>query len=155
MNDRHTRKRLLEWPEYLDAVGTKGATTLVAGVGGLVGEGMLTAAAGAGLYAIVTVFQGDFGGALGWLVIGVVLALFGGVARWLSQFFFNEMRSAPPVGLLTKSSARSLPEEETLMRGSDRPSEAEQAELLRAARTEPETPPEQLLRSAQESRQDL
>jgi hypothetical protein len=87
--------------------------------------------------------------------------LFGGLLGgvWLgsrsAKALLNRVEKIKPVGLITRHNTGNLPEVETLVRGSDPPATAEQAELLRAVRKSPESPPEQLLRAAQESRQDV
>jgi hypothetical protein len=57
--------------------------------------------------------------------------------------------------LITTEDADLLPQEETLVRPSDLPPSQQQAELLRAVRNTPPSPAEQLLRAAQESREDV
>jgi predicted membrane metal-binding protein len=62
---------------------------------------------------------------------------------WLWQ------RQIKPVAPIMRHNTGDLPEVETLVRASNLPRSHQQAELLRAAGQEAETPPEQLLRAGQ------
>ena len=85
----------------------------------------------------------------------VILGGLGVTCISAARHWFKESKQTAPVALLTKSSAKFLPEVETLVRGSDRPATAEQAELLRAAGQGAETPAEQLLRAVRGEGQDV
>jgi hypothetical protein len=155
MGTEKPKKRLVGWAEYCDAVSTRGATSLVAGALGFGGSLLLSVAGSAVILMLVQLWQRDISGAMFCAVVGAITGLFGAIGTWLARFFFAEARKITPVALLTKASARDLPEVEVLVRGSDLPPPAQQAELLRAAGKGAETPPEQLLRATQKSGQDV
>ncbi len=85
---------------------------------------------------------------MGSLYLGLFLGAMG-----IANTLFKKVEAIEPVELLTKHNAKDLPEIETLVRGSANPP-TNQTELLRPAGHGAETPPEQLLRAAQENRQD-
>jgi hypothetical protein len=88
------------------------------------------------------------------IAIGMYCGAGIGLLRW-AKALSRKAKNIELVAPITRHNTGHLPEVETLVRGSDRPATAEQAELLRAVRQSPETPPEQLLRAAQENRQDV
>ena len=69
---------------------------------------------------------------------------------YYGQFMYYRAKRIKRVELITRHNTGRLPAAETLVRGSDRPSPAQQTELLRAAGQGLEAPPEQLLRATQE-----
>lgn len=155
MGTERPKKRLVGLGEYLDAVCTKGATSLVATALRFGGAVLLTAAASAVLPVLVEVCHGDISGAEFCIFAGAILGLFGAIATWLSCFFFEAAKEITPVALLTRSSANGLPEKEILVRGADRPATDQQTELLRATGQGLETPPAQLLRATQNGGPDV
>ena len=68
------------------------------------------------------------------------------------MLFHMRARTIEPIVQVTRHNTGSLPEVETLVRASDLPPSHQQAELLRAAQPVQETPPEELLRATQGSR---
>ena len=145
MSTEEPEKRLVGGLEYVKAAQTKGMGYFFGAIIEVVGIGIL-------LLALISLwFRGDadLSGIfwrLAWGCVGVVTIRFG-------HFMFNTALEIAPVALLTKSSAKRLPEVETLVRGSERPPAADQAELLRAAQHN-ETPAEELLRPSQKKRQE-
>ena len=85
------------------------------------------------------------------LLAGGVLCGLGLVTIRLTDNVSIEAQNIEPVALLTRHNAKHLPEAETLVRSSDKLSISPSAELLRAVRQGPEMPPEQLLRTLQET----
>jgi hypothetical protein len=65
-----------------------------------------------------------------------------------SRFLLRKASKIESVAPITTRAVHLLPPEEILVRGSDRPSTNQQAELLRAAGQGPETPAEELLRAS-------
>jgi len=137
---RRRKKRLVGCLAYADNICTRSATYVLAGLCAIGGLWFL-------IGGIACIFAG--------FSIGIVIGGIGVLGIWAARSFARIARHAAPVELLTKSSAKHLPEAETLVRGSDRPKTAEQIELLRAVRQSPASPPEQLLRATQENRQDV
>ena len=88
--------------------------------------------------------QGEGLISLGW---GGFIAAIGIAVLRLGADLFDKADNIEPVELITKHNTGHLPEIETLVRSSDRPTTDQQAELLRAARVEKQTPPEELLRA--------
>jgi len=68
---------------------------------------------------------------------------------------YRKSHKIAAVELTTPQNAHLLPPEETMVRASDLPPSQQEAELLRAAAQEQETPADQLLRAGQESGQDV
>jgi len=158
---RRRKKRLVGWLEYGDNICMRTAMYVLVGlcaVGGLwflIG-GITCIFVGVSSIGPTSIAHGGMlsgGIAMG---VGIVIGGIGVLGIWAARSFARIARHAAPVELLTKSSAKHLPEAETLVRGSDRPKTAEQIELLRAVRQSPaSSPPEQLLRATQENRQDV
>jgi hypothetical protein len=59
-----------------------------------------------------------------------------------------------PLVPLTRQTAEQLPDEQSLVRASSEPSKGQQAVLLRAAGSDPHTPPEELLRASRAEQDD-
>ena len=155
MNTEKPKKRLVGWAEYANILSTKGLRISVAYALGCIGLGFITVGIAALVGLLSTGFRGSIAGIFHELGTGIVL---GGMGLWMiriARLAFQGVRQAEPVALLTKTSAKGLPEVETLVRGSHLPATAEQVELLRAARHSVETPPEQLLRAVQQSSQEV
>ncbi|MCW3095799.1 MAG: hypothetical protein JWL77_1417 [Chthonomonadaceae bacterium] len=143
-------KRLVGWTQYLETQCSKLMGNSVGVVFEYVGYIFVMGAIG----TLVSSFHGGLFGFLVGLIVGTSLGGIGVLALWVSMVAVCEAEKIVPVALITKQNAKHLPEAETLIRGSDRPSTDQEAELLRAVLQGQETPPEQLLRAAQESRQD-
>ena len=151
MSTEKPKKRIVSKGEYLSTLGTKGGLFSTAIVVGSVGLGFLLLAAlsiiqfavslrseiGVGLFEIFKMLGGLIPGAIGLTAI------------WYCKVAIKSARDIEAVTPITRHNTGHLPEVETLVRGSDRPATAEQAELLRAAGQGAETPSEQLLRAAQ------
>ena len=154
MSTENRKKRLVGWTKYAETAGEKGITYSFSGAFGCGGVLLLLVAVG---YIMESLFKLDIGhiqdGIWG-LVTGSIVGGFGLLGTWAARYLFREAREIAPVALLTKSSAKHLPEVETLVRGSARPTTAERAELLRAAQYGKKTPPEELLRASREIKQD-
>ncbi|MCW3098548.1 MAG: hypothetical protein JWL77_4166 [Chthonomonadaceae bacterium] len=86
---------------------------------------------------------------------GAVFVILGMAGLSCGKSMLENANKVEPVELITRHNTGHLPEVETLVRGSDRPETAEQAELLRAVRQRPEAQPEQLLRATNENQQDV
>jgi len=148
------QKRLVRWNEYAENLGRKGILCSFAGAFGVGGWVCLIAgtifALSSFVSAAMNMIHRDVDGALGILgnAVGwIALAGFGLAGLWMSKMLLDENRHIEPVALLTKSTAKHLPEADTLVRGADRPMPDQQTELLRAAGSCTQTPPEQLLRA--------
>ncbi len=85
----------------------------------------------------------------------IPFGIFGATSLCFTRVLFKRVEQIRPVALITKHTAKRLPEVETLVRGSDLPSSSSQAELLRAAGKGAETPSEHLLRATQGQGQDV
>jgi hypothetical protein len=147
------KKRLVFWKQYLHIMGTRTVMLSTAIAVGTVGIICLVSAA---VGFVVAVFHwSDTSVRADCIGFGVLVGLIG--LRWMPYVkeMYNKAREIEPVAPITRHNTGHLPEVETLVRGSDRPVTAEQAELLRAVRQTPESPPEQLLRATQENRQDV
>jgi hypothetical protein len=70
-------------------------------------------------------------------------------AIWYGVRLFKSAEKKESVALITRHNTGSLPEVETLVRGSDLPPSQQQAELLRAVKSGQETSPEELLRATE------
>ena len=81
------------------------------------------------------------------MMLSIVLP---GVLFWFSKKLFVKAKSIEPVSPITDHNAHLLPQQETLVRGSEEPPVAQSDILLRAATSGQETPPEQLLRPTTE-----
>ena len=149
MQTEKPRRRLVGWTQYLKTQADKGVFYSFASafMGG--GIALLLLAGIIILVSIIDVFQGDYLGIVAGS-IGVGLAWTGLQMNRIAKNWLREGQQIAPVALLTKSTAKQLPEVETLVRGSDRPLTDPQEELLRAAQQGQETPPEQLLRATAE-----
>ncbi len=137
MSTEEPQKRLVGGLEYLRICQKRGMGYFFGGVLEVVG----------GIFVLVALFALCFGD---WWCL-----FWGGAGTgmlWIGHRLFTKTLEAPPVELLTKSSAKRLPEVETLVRGSDRPAIDHHADLLRAAKPGQETPPEELLRATQGSK---
>ena len=66
---------------------------------------------------------------------------------WSARSLFRKATAIEPVQPVTERNAHRLPQKLTIVRSSEIPPTEQQAELLRAAQTGQETPPEQLLRA--------
>jgi hypothetical protein len=147
------KKRLVFWKQYLHIMGTRTAMLSYAIAVGTVAVTCLVAAA---VGFVIAVFHWpDTSIRADCIAFGVLVGIIG--LRWLSgvKDMYNRACAIEPVAPITRHNTGHLPEVETLVRGSDRPETAEQAELLRAVRQSPASPPEQLLRATNENRQDV
>lgn len=143
MSAKPARVRLVSKKQYRRVMRKKGSTYLTAILAGCFGLMFL---AGAFLGAKFF-WDGTWDGATDL----VPFFFFGGLGLaglWCGKLLFKDARQIEPVALLSTQNAKYLPDEKILVRGSERPSTNQQAELLRAIRQESETPPEQLLRAA-------
>jgi len=143
MERRKPRKRLVDWNQYMQAMWTKavgysGATAVtLCGAGFLILGVMLF---WNGLHHQdptyrASIMQCGFG-----CWIGAALTI------WYATLLFRDTRRIEPVALITKHNVQELPVDETLLRGSHRPTAEPQDELLRATGQKSETPSDQLLR---------
>jgi hypothetical protein len=151
MSTEKPRKRLVGWKQYLETQCSKWTGNIVGTVFEYVGYIFVMGAIGTLLSSF---HRGLFGFLVG-LIVSAFLGSIGALALWGSMIAMCEANNIEPVALITRQNTGLLPEVETLVRGSDRPETAEQAELLRAVRQSPESPPEQLLRATNERRQDV
>ncbi len=151
------RKRIVSLQEYLDTKIGTGIGFSFALIACLLGIACL-------VFAGFLVWMGNFAYEGAWpdtatrvvaLVLGSLFCVPALASFWAAAVLFKSFREIEPVELLTKESAKRLPEGETLVRASDRPAIHEPSELLRAAKTGEETPSEQLLRVAPAPRHRL
>jgi len=143
------RRRLVGWTQYLKTQADKGVFYSFASAFMCGGIALLFLAGMIVILSIINVFRGDFLGIVAGS-IGVGMAWVGLRMNRMAKNWIKEAQQIAPVALLTKSTAKQLPEVETLVRGSDRPLTDPQDELLRAAQQGQQTPPEQLLRATAE-----
>ncbi len=148
------QKRLVRMKEYVGVVAGKGILSSTAYVFLSGGVLLLVAGIPSAILGGLSALQGHLDGTSG-LVMGALLSALGFAGIYKSTKMFARIEKIEPVALLTKENAKHLPETETLVRASDLPPTHQQTELLRAVRDIAETPPEQLLRATQESRQDV
>lgn len=144
-------KRLVGWPQYLETQCSK----LMGNSVGVVFEGVGYIFGMGAIGTLVSSFHGGLFGFLVGLIVSTLLSGIGVLALWVSMIAICEADKIQSVAPITKQNAKHLPEVEILVRGSERPETTEQAELLRAVRQSPASPPEQLLRVAQEDRPDV
>ena len=83
-------------------------------------------------------------------LVALLGGLLAGILLWSGNHLLKTAVSVEQVVPFTEQNAQLLPVQETLLRGSDLPSEAAQAELLRATQAGQETPHVELLRSSAE-----
>ena len=139
MSKDKPKKRLVSGPEYVRTYQKKAT-------GGILGAFLEVAGGTLLLLVLIYLFFGAYQTLSGifwtllWSCAGFVTIGFG-------HSMFENALNIEPVELLRESSAKGLPDVETLVRSSDRPSSADQAELLRAAGQGNEMPAEQLLRA--------
>jgi hypothetical protein len=81
------------------------------------------------------------------LVLTAIPVGFGFFYLWFGMRLANRAKVREAVKLLTPQKASELPAEDTLLRASTEPTQAQEKVLLRAATSGAETPPEQLLRA--------
>ncbi|MCW3053426.1 MAG: hypothetical protein JWN14_2596 [Chthonomonadales bacterium] len=142
------RKRLVPMPQYVKTLGQKGmgysAGTILSFAGFI---GMVI-----GVILIMMCFTfPDLPNVHLWeFIVGSVLGGLGITGAWLGNRVMKITKKIEPVNLITRRTANLLPQEDTLVRASERPLSQQKAELLRAATTGQETPPEELLRPGQE-----
>jgi len=153
MSKTQSRKRLVSREEYFQILRKKSTLYSLAG-----------AAGGFGLFCMLVAASNAWYCLLDWnLHFYIVpyflwngcLAAFGFATIVWGRFAFQYTREMEAITLITRHNTSSLPEVETLVRGSTQPLTEHQAELLRAVGHETETPPEQLLRATQEVRQGM
>ena len=151
------KKRLVGWAEYADTITQKSTAYCLAAVFGGGGSLSLVSAVTAILKSVVKiVISGDSRDEFFISCSGSIPRIgLGLIGIWIAVTLFKGARQVRSVALLTKHSAKGLPDVETLPRASYLPPSQQQAELLRAAQVGKETPPEQLLRATLENRQDV
>ena len=156
--------RLVGWKEYLGTTGKKGAFYSLAYA--LLGSGLTLLFLSALLFSsslscwlFADTWFAYKGEGQGWSIalvcLGGVAAALGSVTVWGAYTLSVNARKIAHVELITRHNTGNLPAAETLVRPSDLPPTYQQAELLRAVRDTPASPPEQLLRAARESREDV
>jgi hypothetical protein len=148
MNPEQPRKRLVGIQKYLGTLIEKGGLYSFAVAFGCVGAAFMAVAMTIILAGLSSTARTNpvlilLGG--GFFAVCSVLMI------WYATTLFKDATQIEPVELITKETVKHLPEVETLVRGSDRPSTKAQSELLRAAGRGQETPAEQLLRATQEN----
>ena len=164
MSMEEPKKRLVSKEQYVGTIGAKGGLYSLACIFVCIGLALLLAAAEGAWMALRNAgctLCGDFQRPMDWserLATFVLAAFCGGLsvgAVCWAKSMVGDAQEMGQVTPITRHNTGDLPEVETFVRGSDRPAAAEQAELLRAVGHAPDTSPEQLLRAAQESRQDV
>jgi hypothetical protein len=150
MNTEKPKKRLVGWTRYVMTLLDKGLGYSAATITVCGGLAFL-------LLSVICFWLAAHKEAAGISLFGAgaVLGILGMAGLSCGKSMLKNANKVEPVELITRRNAGKLPEAETLVRGSDQPATAEQAELLRAARQSPETPPEQLLRATLETRKDV
>jgi len=160
MTIKKPERRLVGWMEYVKTVATRGATYSFAGFCVCVGSFVLL---GGVVWLLSTICEvinnyseaGVPGDAFLQGTIGASVCVFGVIGVMMGIAFYQDTKQKAPVALLTKSTAKHLPEVETLVRSSDQPETNLSGELVRATHYETETLAEQLLRSTQENGQKV
>ena len=153
MRTEKPQKRLVHMEQYLQTLGKKSA--LYSSAAAIAGAGSVL------LLVAVLLSWFSFQDGMNEIARFVLSLANGAVAAsgcavlWAAFRVFKRAKQIETVAPITKYTAHQLPASETLVRASERPVTAQQAELLRPVLQGHATPPEQLLRAAEENGQSV